>query len=405
MRILHTADWHLGDRLRRIDRTADLRRGVERIAAHCDEHRVEVLLVAGDLFSELSRPDHLRDSIEHLQQVFTPFLARGGTIVAITGNHDNEIFCRTLCTAMSLAAPRSLAGGAEPAGRLYLAFEPCLLRLADPAGQLVQFGLMPYPTPRHYLADGAPAYRSLQEKNQLLQAAYRQQMHRLLQPADFDPRLPTVLAAHIHVTGAVLSNLLPLADQEGLALAPTDLPAEVAYVALGHIHRPQCLRDRPSIRYCGSLDRLDLGERNDPKSVVLLDIGPDGLRGEPVSLPLEPTPIYEVTITQPRDELPRLTEMYPDHDRALVRLQVTYQAGTDNLEAILRQLDDIFPRWYDRSWSEVGELSPRRTDHAEPTPQQSFRETVLGYLDRELADNPDRDELLDRAQALLEDDA
>ena len=51
MRILHTADWHLGDRLGRIDRTADLRTAVERVAAHCQEHRVDVLLVAGDLFS------------------------------------------------------------------------------------------------------------------------------------------------------------------------------------------------------------------------------------------------------------------------------------------------------------------------------------------------------------------
>ena len=32
MRILHTADWHLGDRLGRIDRTADLRAAVERVA-------------------------------------------------------------------------------------------------------------------------------------------------------------------------------------------------------------------------------------------------------------------------------------------------------------------------------------------------------------------------------------
>ena len=86
MRILHTADWHLGDRLGRIDRTADLRRAVERIAAYCAEHAVEVLLVAGDMFSEMARPDSLRASIEHLQQTFQPFLLTGGTILALTGN-------------------------------------------------------------------------------------------------------------------------------------------------------------------------------------------------------------------------------------------------------------------------------------------------------------------------------
>src|SRR6202035_3516381 len=95
MIILHTADWHLGDRLGRIDRTADLRRAVERVANYCRDEHVDVLLVAGDLFSELSRPDSLRESIEHIQETFEPFLLAGGSVLALTGNHDNENFCQT----------------------------------------------------------------------------------------------------------------------------------------------------------------------------------------------------------------------------------------------------------------------------------------------------------------------
>src|SRR5213596_3076810 len=105
MRILHTADWHLADRLGRIDRTADLRKAVERVAAYCASENVDVLLVPGDLFSELAGPEALRDTIRHLQDVFAPFLRNGGTIVSLTGNHDKENFCQTLRLAMSLAAP------------------------------------------------------------------------------------------------------------------------------------------------------------------------------------------------------------------------------------------------------------------------------------------------------------
>ena len=63
MRILHTGDWHLGDRLGRINRTDDLRRAVERVADYCKSEGIDVLLVAGDLFSELARPDGLRETI------------------------------------------------------------------------------------------------------------------------------------------------------------------------------------------------------------------------------------------------------------------------------------------------------------------------------------------------------
>src|SRR5262249_41291330 len=104
MKVLHTADWHLGDRLGRIPRVEDLRRGVEQLARYGEQEKADVLLVAGDLFSELSRPDELRASVEHLAEIFQSFLLDGGTIVALTGNHDNENFCRTMREVLRLAA-------------------------------------------------------------------------------------------------------------------------------------------------------------------------------------------------------------------------------------------------------------------------------------------------------------
>src|SRR5579862_8623690 len=210
MRILHTADWHLGDRLGRIDRTDDLRRAVERVADYCRDEKVDVLLVAGDLFSELAGPDALRDSIRHLQEVFYGFLRQGGTILTLTGNHDKENFCQTLRHAMHLAAPiADEPGGLVGAGRLYLATGPSLLRLADPAsGKHVQFVLMPYPTPARYLLDDdAQKYQSLDEKNRHLMAAFTAKLHALRSDPRFDPSLPAILGAHVSVTGSNLDHL------------------------------------------------------------------------------------------------------------------------------------------------------------------------------------------------------
>jgi exonuclease SbcD len=405
MRILHTADWHLGDRLGRIDRTTDIRRSVEAVARYCGEHQVDVLLIAGDLFSEMARPDSLRGSIEHLQEVFEPFLLGGGTILAVTGNHDNENFCRTLQLVMTLAAPTvGKEGDLRPCGRLYLATSPTFLRLKDRRGQEVQFILMPYPTPARYLhEDQVQRYGSLEEKNQHLRAAYSEKLGEILTHPSYRLDLQSVLAAHIHVQGVRLPSLFRLSEEESIVFAEADLPAHLAYVALGHIHQPQCVLKLPHVRYSGSIERLDLGERQDQKGVVLLDVGPKGLEGEPRFLPLHATPIYAVELHSPlRAELTRLREEFPDAQKDLVQIEFQYAAGVDNLEETLRQLEEIFPRWYSRHWTEASALGPALALDADQR-GKSFEDSVRDYLKQELANHSEdeRDAVLSRAEALL----
>ncbi len=407
MRILHTADWHLADRLGRIDRTDDLRHAVERVADYCRTEKVDVLLVAGDLFSELAGPEALRDSIRHLQEVFHGFLRQGGTILTLTGNHDKENFCQTLRHAMHLAAPVSdVAGDVVLPGRLYLATGPSLLRLRDPAtGGQVQFILMPYPTPARYLLDEtAQRYQSLDEKNRHLMAAFTDKLHALRGDPQFDPALPTVLGAHVSVTGSSMDSLFRMngPEEENLVLTDTGTFADFAYVALGHIHKPQFLGGQTHVRYSGSIERMDLGEAKDDKGVVVFDLGPDGLIGEPRVLPLATTPIYEITIHSPRVEVPAYRDRYADAKRDLVRINCTYTAGVDNREEVLRQLEEIFPRWYDRSIKEINELSEPLGKDGEAR-VRSFEDTVRDYLTQELTNHPEdvRAAVLGRAESLM----
>jgi exonuclease SbcD len=400
MKILHTADWHLGDRLNHIDRTPDLRRAVERVAGYCLERDVEVLLVAGDLFSERCRADGLRDAIEHLQRTFRPFLERGGTIAAITGNHDNETFCRTLAHAMALAAPGAGDEGMLlPNGRFYLAAGPTFFRLRDSVGQSVQFVLMPYPTDYRYLDEAAQRYNSLEEKHRALQAAYTRKLKQMRQHALFDAALPSILAAHVHVKGSALATLFRITEQEDILVQPADLPGDWAYVALGHIHQPQHLNGLPHVRYSGSIERLDMGEREDSKSVVLVDIGPDGLRGPAELLPLDATSFLKVAVGNARDELPRLRETFSAGSDALVRLRVQYRAG-DDLHAILRELRRLFPRFYQVSWVD-GSAASGPESVVQAVTQGTLRETVLDYLGAQLGEHRERTAVLQLAEQLL----
>jgi DNA repair exonuclease SbcCD nuclease subunit len=305
---------------------------------------------------------------------------------------------------MHLAAPAETQPDKPcPPGRLYLATSPTLLRLADRQGQVVQFFLMPYPTPTRYLRDeDAQRYGSLEDKNRQLQVAFARRLQALRADPSFDPDLPAVLAAHIHVQSATLPSLFRISEQESIVFAADDLPTHFAYVALGHIHQPQALATMAHVRYSGSIERLDLGERRDDKGVVVVDIGNDGRRGEPQWLPLPATPIYALDIHDPATELPRLREEYPDAQRDLVYLHFTYTAGTDNLEAILRELQDIFPRWYGRDWTDAGALGPTLTLE-EASRTKSFEDTVRDYLRQELTNHPDatRQAVLERAEALI----
>ncbi len=407
MRILHTADWHLADRLGRIDRTADLRAAVERIAGYCSSEQVDLLLVAGDLFSELASAEALRDAIRHLQEVFAGFLREGGTILAITGNHDKENFCQTLRHAMSLAAPLADAPGeVVPLGRLYLATEPGLVRVEDrKTGVPVQFLLMPYPTPTRYLTDEATQrYQGLDEKNRTLMDAFTTTLHELRGSAAFSPELPAVLAAHISVQGCDLGKLFRLSETEDVVFTDQELLTGFHYTALGHIHRAQTIAGQLHVRYSGSIERMDLGERDDDKGVVLFDLGPEGIDGEPWTLPLPATPVYEVLIDRPSEELGDLRRRYSDASNHLVRIVCSYTPGVDNREAVLRELEEIFPRWYHREIHEVGGLGGTLVI-GEPSRSLTFEETVRDYLARELQNEDDelRQGVLERVEALMKE--
>jgi exonuclease SbcD len=407
MRILHTADWHLGDRLGRIDRTQDLRRAVERVGDYCRSESVDVLLVAGDLFSELARPDSLRETIEHWQTVFRDFLFQGGTILTLTGNHDNENFCRTLTHAMNLAAPAIVGPGELAAsGRLYLATEPTLLRLRNRRdGFDVQFILMPYPTPSRYLRDEAQKYASPEEKNQRLMTAFMEALRTIQLHERFDRGVPTVLSAHVNVSGATIGpSLFRLAEQDDVVVPVEGVAGEFAYVALGHVHKPQALAGRQNVRYSGSIERMDLGESGDAKSVVILDIGPGGLVSDPRLLPMESTPIYEADIRVPSVDLPALRERHTEANGDLVSVHIRYTAGKDSLEDILREADAIFPRWYHRDWTETSELGPSIAPGGEAGGSKSFEDTVREYVRNELMNYSDYEQaqILRRLQQLFD---
>ncbi|NMG18569.1 metallophosphoesterase family protein [Brasilonema bromeliae] len=402
MRILHTSDWHLNDKLGRIPRQGDIVKRLEEIANYLDEHKVDVMVVAGDLFSQYNRLDELKSAVGEMRDVFQPFLLGGGTIVTISGNHDNEAFFNLMRFALDLADPIDpKKPGAKPSGRLYLAAQPTYLLLKDKAGQPVQFVLMPYPTSSRYLKDEKTRYSSMDEKNSLLHQAMLQKIDSVKNKF-IKPELPSVIVGHAHIRGSQLHNLYRISEREDVVFDAGDIPTNWAYAAYGHIHKAQALAGTTHVRYSGSIECLDYGEKDDEKSVVLVEIGAKGRTKEPECLPLNATPIYRVEINNP-EEIASLKDKYSELDRALVSYKLTYKPGEHNRDAICRELDKIFPRWYDREiMTDGSSISLKSSTLAADT--QDVATTVRGYLQQQLAGHQDKDAVLALAEKLLADE-
>lgn len=399
MRILHTADWHMQDRLGRQSRSEDIACALEQIAAYLELYNVDVMVVAGDIFSEHCRTEQTRDAVASIKRIFLPFIGRGGSIVAISGNHDNELFFDTLRDALDLGTPQRVSmQSTQSAGRLYITAKPYTLKLTGADGVTVQFVLMPYPTPRYYLNNNKANYKNIEEKYQRIRESYLTVLNGLLQKLDV--HLPSVLVSHIHVHDAHIHSRYQLGDEETIKVSTSDIPAHLAYVAYGHIHLPQAVfNGAEHIRYSGSIERMDVSE-SEEKSVVLFDVGAAGLIDKPRLLPLKSRTLYHVEITDPDTQIPTLTEQYPDAAEALVKYTLHWDAQKHNREELCRTIEAVFPYWYDRNLLEVGQSQRQKTAFSQQNLQDVVG-TVREYLTTNLANEPQQEALLALANEIL----
>jgi exonuclease SbcD len=200
------------------------------------------------------------------------------------------------------------------------------------------------------------------------------------------------------VTGAdVNRGLLRIDERSDVVLDAAALPRGFDYVALGHVHKPQCIGGLSHVRYSGSLDRMDYGDQDSVKEVVLVDIGPDGRR-DVVPIPVAPTPLVIATVSDPLAVAEQLAAQVPDPTEAVVRV-VVEPAAADAGAAVDIAIQHALPNVTAIDWR-----TPEIMDGAaiETAPAgASVRERILNYV-TDHAPAEDRDELLALAATFLD---
>ena len=260
MRVLHTSDWHVGRTIRGRSRADEHAAVLSEVATIARREAVDVVLVTGDLF-DTAAPSPEAERLVY--QALLDLESTGATVVAIAGNHDNE---RRLQAVAPLFERGRVVVGAVPARP----DEGGVVRLTTAAGEHLDIGLVPFLSQRH--AVRADLLMAGTEAEAV--AAYDDRCRRVVGTlcAAMRPGAVRMVAAHLFVLGGRSGTSERVAHTAlGYAVSPHSFPADLHYVALGHLHRPQAV-GQPTMRYAGSPLQLDFGEAGEAKSVALVEV-------------------------------------------------------------------------------------------------------------------------------------
>jgi exonuclease sbcCD, D subunit len=269
MKIIHTADWHLGNVFHRHNRVAEHRHFFGWLRDTIVQQQPDALIVSGDIF------DGPNPAAE-VQRLFYDFLTHlsvehpGMSIILIAGNHDSGARLEAgeeLLRLHNIFVRGTVWKDAE--GETY--FERMILPLAprgSDTAEVVCYAL-PFLRPADY-----PAGLSVQDGLR----HYLKNLDKRLKKTAFK-RLPVVVAAHFYAHGALIqahehSERLVVGGQDMVEI--DTMGKDYAYVALGHIHRPQAVGNCANVRYAGSPLALSFSERDYKRAVNLVEIDTQG---------------------------------------------------------------------------------------------------------------------------------
>jgi len=343
LKILHFADLHLGvESYGRIDpatglssRFLDFQFVLDQVVDYALENRVDLVLFCGDAYQS-------REPSQTQQREFARRINRLSTsgipIFLLIGNHDlpNAIGRATTCEIFDTLAIKNV----------YVSNRPEIHRIPTKSGT-IQIVSLPWLRRSAVLSKEETKNLSLEQINQKLQQVLTNTI--ATNVPKLDPGLPSILAAHVWVSGAKVGSerSMTIGQEHALLLSNVANPA-FDYVALGHIHKHQVLSHNPPVVYPGSLERLDFSEEEDDKGFYVVEIDSDKETGKrQVSFDFHPVigrRFLTININiEPQDADPTSTVLkairLSGEDKirdAIVRLQISLPA---EIEGQLRDND------------------------------------------------------------------
>ncbi len=323
VRILHFADLHLGvesygcfdPQTGLSTRFSDILKALDQVVDHAIREKVDLVLFCGDAYKS-------RNPSQTQQREFARRLKRISQedipVFLVVGNHD-------LPNAVGRATTVEIYDTLR-VDNVYVGNRPDIYRIATKSGE-IQVVALPWPRRSALLSREEHKNLTIEEINDRLQQIMTRRLIDL--SAQLDPSLPSVLAAHVSVSTAKQGSEKVMT----IGRDPVLLPSSVAlpsfdYVALGHIHRHQKLREQPLVVYSGSLERLDFGDEGEKKGFCLVDIPPKGANAG-TQYEFHEVPARRFTTI-------KVSLDAPDNDPTFAVLQTIDQKKSEIKDAIVR---------------------------------------------------------------------
>src|SRR5690554_936132 len=286
LKILHTADWHLGKRLQEFSRFEEQIVVLEEIIGIAERQKVDLVVLAGDIFDAFN-PSH--EAVELLYKTLRRLSNNGlRPIIAISGNHDSTQFvaapdplARELGILFYSRFDQTISCGRLESGVEIVRSKPGFVELKLPNHAFpVRVLLAPYSNElllKTYLGEGdreEELRKILEEKWKSLADQY------------CDERGVNLFVGHFFF---IKEGEKPEAEPESerpilhvggtQAIYTKNLPAQIQYAALGHLHRfHTCDRQPCPVVYSSSPLAYSFSEADQQKRVVIINARP----GQPV---------------------------------------------------------------------------------------------------------------------------
>ncbi|MBV6655183.1 MAG: exonuclease SbcCD subunit D C-terminal domain-containing protein [Mameliella sp.] len=265
MKIIHTSDWHLGQKLLHNDREQEHRLALQWLLETIRKEKADGLIVAGDIF-DIGNPPNYARSLYY--QFLRNLLNTECRHVVITGgNHDSPAM---------LNAPRELlqALNVHVIGAAGEGPEDEVVVWKSPEDEIeVIIAAVPFLRDRdiRYSVAGETGLERVAQIKTEIRKHYGRVADHIAGHYD-TASVPVICTGHLYASGASASG-----KQDNIYIGNTEnidaqhFPDLFDYVALGHIHRAQKVGGLEHVRYSGSLIPLSFSETQDEKGVYVLE--------------------------------------------------------------------------------------------------------------------------------------